>query len=240
MDPRTAALLLQLQSVDSEAENIRRELDGSELLAKLRERQQTLERINSEIEKIRKELSELHVAQREKELDVQALEEKEEEVRKQLYGGEVRAVRELTALQAELDEIAKAKDRAESQLLELMLEAESASNTLAIGESEQKDLEGEVARLGAEWARIEERLRGQLAALESRHEEIAAQLDPPTLELYERLQKMLEGVAVARLEGSKCSGCNLDISRAAFEEIEHNQAGIPRCEYCGRILVKAD
>ena len=42
---------------------------------------------------------------------------------------------------------------------------------------------------------------------------------------YERLRDHFGGVAVARLEGRRCSGCHLDLSTSEFEQLVATRDG---------------
>jgi predicted nucleic acid-binding Zn-ribbon protein len=45
-------------------------------------------------------------------------------------------------------------------------------------------------------------------------------------------------VAVAKLDGSRCSGCHLDLSRSELDAVKHVGAGeFADCPQCGRLLV---
>jgi predicted nucleic acid-binding Zn-ribbon protein len=58
------------------------------------------------------------------------------------------------------------------------------------------------------------------------------------LERYERLRTRLGGIAVARLEGTRCGGCHLDLSTAERDEVRTVPEGqFADCPQCGRLLV---
>jgi hypothetical protein len=77
------------------------------------------------------------------------------------------------------------------------------------------------------------------AALESQDAEravVAARIDPETLELYEDLRRQKKGVGAAALVDNVCQGCHEQLSAVELDKVRHAD-GIPRCEYCRRILV---
>ncbi|MBS1848083.1 MAG: hypothetical protein JST73_07375 [Actinobacteria bacterium] len=56
---------------------------------------------------------------------------------------------------------------------------------------------------------------------------------------YERLRLSNDGVAVARLVGSRCEGCHLNLPAVEMDRIRHLDASVPvYCEECGRLLVR--
>jgi predicted nucleic acid-binding Zn-ribbon protein len=55
---------------------------------------------------------------------------------------------------------------------------------------------------------------------------------------YEQLRARHGGVAIARLEGSRCGGCHLDLSTAELNELRSLGSGeLAECPNCGRLLV---
>ena len=79
---------------------------------------------------------------------------------------------------------------------------------------------------------------GELAGIGAAREAVVARLDAAHLERYERLRARLGGVAVARLDGSRCSGCHLDLSTAELSRSERRApVELADCPQCGRMLV---
>jgi predicted nucleic acid-binding Zn-ribbon protein len=57
---------------------------------------------------------------------------------------------------------------------------------------------------------------------------------------YETLRARLRGTGAARLVGSHCDGCHLELSSVEVEKIRALPPGdVATCEQCGRILVPA-
>ncbi len=57
---------------------------------------------------------------------------------------------------------------------------------------------------------------------------------------YETLRARLKGTGAARLLGSRCDGCHLELSSVEVEKIRALPPGeVATCEQCGRILVPA-
>jgi predicted nucleic acid-binding Zn-ribbon protein len=57
---------------------------------------------------------------------------------------------------------------------------------------------------------------------------------------YEALRARLKGTGAARLVGSHCDGCHLELSSVEVEKIRALPPGeVATCEQCGRILVPA-
>jgi predicted nucleic acid-binding Zn-ribbon protein len=79
----------------------------------------------------------------------------------------------------------------------------------------------------------------ELAGVSSERDEAAGAVPAPLLARYERLRSHLGGVAVATLDGPRCTGCNLTLPTSELERIRLAAPDdIVECEQCGRILVR--
>ena len=64
-------------------------------------------------------------------------------------------------------------------------------------------------------------------------------LDAAVLDRYDSLRSQFGGVGVAKLNGLRCEGCHLDLSRGEVDAIKRAEADeIPECPNCGRLLVR--
>ncbi len=64
-------------------------------------------------------------------------------------------------------------------------------------------------------------------------------LSDAALHRYDDMRKQLGGVAVAKLNGLRCEGCHLDMSRGEVDDLKRDQSDeVPECPNCGRLLVR--
>ena len=69
----------------------------------------------------------------------------------------------------------------------------------------------------------------------------AALLPTALADRYETLRARFKGTGAARLVGSHCDGCHLELSSVEVEKIRALPPGeVATCEQCGRILVPSD
>jgi len=88
--------------------------------------------------------------------------------------------------------------------------------------------------LAAAMAEIDE----QLSELAERRSALRSGVPPQLLARYDSLRAQL-GVAVARLVGSRCDGCHLDLSAAEVEAVKAvDRTELAECPQCGRLLVR--
>jgi hypothetical protein len=86
------------------------------------------------------------------------------------------------------------------------------------------------ARVGAE---------AELASLIEARDAMRAAGDDAALKMYDTMRGQHNGIAVAKLNGLRCEGCHLDLSRGEVDDIKRMPAdALPECPNCGRLLVR--
>jgi predicted nucleic acid-binding Zn-ribbon protein len=158
---------------------------------------------------------------------------------KKLYSGTISAPKELQSIQDEIASLNRRRNALEDDVLVQMELAEPLDERL--GESG-----GRKATLDAQLGEVADRLRAaelvidtEATTVQAERDELAAQIDAVLLGQYEELRRRLGGVAVARLEGSSCRGCHLQLAAVELERIRKlDRDAVVHCEECGRILVR--
>ena len=148
--------------------------------------------------------------------------------------------REVTALQHELDSLARRQGDLEDQELELMERQEAAD---ALLRSSQEGLQtAEADRARAEQLRDD--ALADLTDATARHEaaraQAAAGIPAPLLSLYDRIRQQTGTTGAALLKARQCQGCRIELNGrelAAVRSADPNE--VVRCENCGRILVRS-
>lgn len=146
----------------------------------------------------------------------------------------VKTNKEYQALMGELAALKLEETAAEDRILTQM-EAQAEAERLLPG------LTAEVGREKAEFQQkervlrgAEEKLRGELAAAEAARAAIVANIEPPTLEIYQRVMKF-RGSAVAEVRDEFCMGCSTKVPAQNYMEAMRNDR-ILFCPHCRRIL----
>jgi predicted nucleic acid-binding Zn-ribbon protein len=68
---------------------------------------------------------------------------------------------------------------------------------------------------------------------------LRAGLDETVLSRYDEMRTQFGGVGVAKLNGLRCEGCHLDMSRGEVDALKRDHPDeIPECPNCGRMLVR--
>ena len=172
------------------------------------------------------------------ERDLGTVEARIKEVDKRLYGGEVTASRDLSAMADEVGHLKKRQSHVEDAALEAMEVLAPLEEELAAMQAELSD----VARLRQERSAAllaaEAEMDAALAAHEPVRPGLAAAIAPDLLARYELLRARFGGVGAARLANGSCTGCHLALAATEIEKLRKTPRGtVPTCEECGRILV---
>ncbi|HXY25383.1 MAG TPA: hypothetical protein VEI73_12080 [Candidatus Acidoferrum sp.] len=229
--------LVELQRVDSQMAALRAELEA--LPKRSREADLKLAGARAEITAGKEALAQT-VSQRKKfEFEAQEWRDRAKKYRDQ--SGAVKTNEAYRALQHEIAnaeaEIAKAEDRQ----LEVMLSAEDAERRVKIAESRLKEAE---QALAAERKTIETQgaeKKKLLDAAAAEREKIIAPVPEEMRELYSRIAKRHNGIAMALVRDDQCRGCGLRVLPHTVQDLRSETSEeVYRCESCGLILYTLD
>ncbi|HVH07301.1 MAG TPA: hypothetical protein VNE71_15015 [Myxococcota bacterium] len=157
-----------------------------------------------------------------------------------LYSGQVKAIKELEALQHELKETRRRQAEQEAAELALLEQAEELDARVAGIDAEHGALDKALAELRARLAALEADLDGELARAALGRAQALAPVDAVLVKRYETLRAAppIRGRAVVKIEGGACAGCRASLPIAFASELTGRAAGTTAaCPRCGRILV---
>lgn len=177
---------------------------------------------------------EVRRAQRDLEAAIAALTAKIVPEETRLYDGSVRNPKELTAIQHEVEHLKSQRSGLEDRLLEVMETFEAASAARAAAEA---DLAAARRARAADIEALEAKradLAARLAAARARRDAQAARIPPASLRLYDDIRRR-RGHAVARIQGSSCTGCRVAIPESIRRKTFDPEA-LAQCPNCERIL----
>lgn len=147
--------------------------------------------------------------------------------------------REAEAIQREIATLRAERDAADEQGLVLLDESESLSADASKLGERIAEAEAAEAASAAQLAVADAVLDAEAAELSERRTQLAGSLPEALVSLYETRRPSFKGVAVAKLQGTRCTGCHLDLSRVEIEALRAVPADeLPECPQCARILVR--
>ncbi len=168
---------------------------------------------------------------------------KELETRRSRLEAQLRTIvvtREAEALQREIARLTAERETADEEGLGVLdemelLETQATSLMVEVGGGEAAERAVAEALIVAE-AEVD----AHMADVRVRRAANVATVPAALVARYDEMRPVFKGVAVARLEGSNCSGCHLNLSRVELEGVWAAAAGsgIAECPQCARLLVK--
>ena len=147
--------------------------------------------------------------------------------------------REVTALQHEMDSLARRQSDLEDQELELMERQEVADAALATAQEGLEKAKADVERA----EQLRDDALADITDSTARHEAaragVAGEISPPLLTLYDRIRTQTGSTGAAMLKSRQCQGCRIELygnELAAVRNADPHE--VLRCVNCGRILVR--
>lgn len=231
--------LLAIQELDTAADVLRHRRAALPERAQLAARNEELASIERELAPTRDERHRVERTQKALEDELASLAEKRAHVEAQMYSGGSSNAKELQAMQDELKSFDRRRATLEDEVLEMMVEAEPLDAALDVTAGRRASIDEEAVDLTGRLAEAESGIDAELADLEGRRGPLVDSIEPDLVARYEKLRARLQGVGVARLDGTRCTGCHLALPAAEVEAVRRQarSEGIAECPECDRLLV---
>lgn len=231
--------LLALQELDTLADQLRHRRAHLSERAELGERERELADLEAARSEMQARRDELSLAERHLEEQIEVVRAKATADDKALYGGSVSAIKDLRALQDEIESLGRRQRDLEDRELEIMEQAEPVDAELERIRSAAAAADAAASALVGAITEIEVLIDGELASVETQRAQAVLAVPAELIEEYERLRKPLGGVAVARLVGNRCDGCHLTLPAVEIDRLRHEPPdALAHCSECGRMLVR--
>jgi predicted nucleic acid-binding Zn-ribbon protein len=224
-------VLASLQDLDQEI----RDRNGSKglLLAEIRRAEDEIEATRASVGIHRAEWEEKDRLRREKEQTLQ--EESKRAADKRMRMTRIKNIKELQALQREVDQIKQTNAQLEEDLLSVLEALESQAAVL-------KEKEGLLENLEKEWGEKRGEVEKQIAEIEQAlvetfriRKETAARLNGDLIGRYELIFSRRGGMAVVAVSTGICGACHMNIPPQLWNEIISSDK-LKLCPSCHRIL----
>lgn len=229
-------LLQALQDTDSRIRRLEHQRDDLPAQKELDAAQARVDDLVREHDEVKLALDEASAQQRQLEREIEVLGQRRDAERARLYDGTVTNARELKSVEAEIETTSRRIAEQEDELLEVLERWEELETRLealddALAQARQEVVERTTARDDAAKG-----ILAELAEIGVVRDRQAADLEEGLLTRYRTAADRAGGVGVGRLEGTTCSACRLELSRADVGEL---LAGPPltTCPECRRLLV---
>ena len=182
----------------------------------------------------------LAATQKELEEQIAGISDRRSVIEKRMYAATSSSGRDLQAMNDEVRHLTERRAELEELELVAMLDQDPIDAELAVLRDQTAPLEVRAEELRRQVAQEQLEIDAALAEAVGTRATEAAELPTALSDRYETLRARLKGTGAARLVGSHCDGCHLELSSVEVEKIRALPPGeVATCEQCGRILVPA-
>lgn len=224
-------LLALLQTVDREIKQQTGLKQG--LLGELEAKERDIQAKKREMETISAACAEREKLRAEKDRVFQ--EEGKKAVDKRMRMNRIKNVKELQALQREIDQTRQTNGDLEEELIKIMQAIDEMKTQIQAKESEMSALQEELKKRQEEMREQVGGIDKSVAEAAARRQGIAAQLANDLVSRYELIFARRGGTAVVEVAGGICQGCYMNIPPQLGNEIIRNEK-LHLCPSCQRIL----
>jgi uncharacterized protein len=238
-DPSAQVRLLDLQDLDSRADQLRHQRRSLAELAVLAELTADRDRLAGEAQDARIVVDDLGVEQAKVDADVEQVKTRRERDQQRIEQGLVSNPKDIQRMQQEMVSLERRITSLEDDEIEVMERLEEAQSTLDALAAQLTQTDEKIAVATASRDTKLGEIDRSLGEVEAQRGPVVAELPADLLALYDRLRESRNGVGAALLRARRCSGCMLDLDNAELATIRAAaDDDVIRCEECSRILVR--
>jgi len=228
----TAKQLFSLQELDLVLDRIRKVTQKAEGELNVG---MGMERLEEELREEKVRLEEIQSQHKTQQQDSEAQRERSTRLEEHLYDGSVTNPRDLESMEQEASNVRSALEKLDAQSAELALRAEETQVRCY-------SMEKQLAETTSAWERrraeLEEELKhsnAEISVVASQRDEMAAILDPASVQQYENLRRTKGGLGVAMVERGLCQACRMSLPTQQRQKVRSAHLTV-LCSSCGRIL----
>lgn len=224
-------ILKRAQEIDREIHGMGQEI--AFIPETIRQLTEVFEAEKARLNRLESQLKEIQLRQKQKEGE---LNEKEVLIRK--YDSQLTQVKtnkEYSALQQEIASLKADGSILEDQILGILEEMDRAQQEVREERERLAQVEKESQEKKKELTDRAESLKAKLTELNGKRIEMISQVSPEARELYDKIIKKKEGLALVSVDGEACGACRMEIRPQLLNEIKLKE-NLVVCENCSRIL----
>ena len=177
-------------------------------------------------------------SQKDLEQQIAGISERRGMLEQRMYAARGSSARDLQAMSEEVRHLSQRRAELEELELAAMLDQDPIDAGLAALDERMAPLQAQAGELRTQVDEAARAIDAEMATVADQRASEAEQLPTLLSDRYETLRARLKGTGAARLIGSRCDGCHLQLSSVEVEKIRALPPGeVATCEQCGRILV---
>ncbi len=224
-------LLYQLQQVDSEIQEKKGQL-GAVLQAQ--KETDVLLRARGRLKTAVSILSSSQAAQKTLRQEMDVLDRNKKSAEQRLYSGNIKNPKELGDLQDKIESLGRRRTVLEDDMLDLMIAVDEGEEEQVAATSHLEETEAAWKDDQAALKKEQHTLALRLHKLGQEREQKLPLIEAALLKRYDNIITRKKGLAVVRLRGDRCSGCQLNVYAQSVKKVSEGE--IVECHNCGRLL----
>ena len=233
------AELLAVQALDTKLLQLAHKRANIEQIKEVQDLEVTLGSLDMRIVAATTEASDLELAVRKAESDVDQVRQRALKDQQRLDSGAVSSPKDLESLQHEIKSLAARQSELEEVELEIMERLEETRGVVAQLKSEQTTALESMASATASRDEQMTEIDAQVLAIKADREGLVTPLSAELLDLYNKIRTDFGGIGAALLQRGACQGCRIAMDMTELDRIRTTPAEtVVRCGECRRILVR--
>mgnify|MGYP001128589857 CR=1 FL=1 len=228
----TLIALYRLQTIDSEAQQF--EDSAKSIPEKVDALEHELEVTRGELGRMNAEAETLRTEQTELESQVSEENAKHQKWKRRL--NDIKNPREFQALSREIEMGERQVHSQEDRLLEIVQDLETKEDAI---KTKEEELAAQETRVKQELDALrgqEANFRQEASDRSSNRPQVAEKLPPRVLKKYEQLRQARNGLAVAKVVGGTCTGCQMKLRPQLAITLMRGDT-LETCPNCNRMLI---
>jgi predicted nucleic acid-binding Zn-ribbon protein len=239
IDPSTQEKLLEVQAKDTEIAQLVHRKGSLPEIERKAELETQLTRARNQHVAAEVILGDLQRDQARSDADVEVVRQRIIKDQQMLDSGTINDPKQLSALQHELESLARRRTELEDLELEIMERVEGAEAAVSVLAGQITTLSGELEQVSTTLQDLTDTLSADIAEVEKERAALALALPSDFMSLYEKIRGSHSGVGAALLHRGQCGGCRLTIPPQEMQIIKVAPIEtVVQCEECRRILIR--
>ena len=232
-------VLLEVQEKDSQILAANHEIKELPERKEIEATQRKMLELDQALKVKESEVHENNRIQKRLEDEVATVEERIENQKRKLYGGEVTAIKELQALEMDIGSLKERQIAIEDQIIEVMELNEPIQNEIQNLSTQQEENKKNEANLFKVLQEAIKKIELRINQIKVEIVHLTNDLPNELISEYESLRSRPGHVGIAKLVNRTCNGCNLELPAVEVDRIKKiSEDSIINCEECGCILVR--
>ena len=226
--------LWEIQVLDQERRDLENRLQGGDIAAELRALKMSIEESRTLFNSMKEEYSQMKKELKKRELDIDELKGRAEDLGKKLYDGSITNPKEIQNSSKKLESLTEEVKRMEELMLMTMESLEEMRQRLEGLSSDLSEKALHFRRLHGTYLGNQQKVRKMLAQIPKARDKLLDKVEAEVWKKYVEMKKKLVD-PLARVEKGTCMGCRVGLSFHDLRTLKVGE-GLLHCQNCGRML----